>query len=221
MDLTFLGHAGFLIESEKGNFLIDPFITGNPVCKIKPQDLPKIDYIFVTHTHGDHLGDAVEISKKHKSELVVMNEFALYLGQKGIKAHGINFGSFDFPFGKARFVQASHSSSLTDGNHIVYTGNPFGVVLSLEKTIYHAGDTGLISDFFLLKNYNIDYALMPCGGNYTMDVEDFLIASNMVGAKKYIPMHYNTFGLVDQTKYMDKLKKDNIIIMNPSDKIKL
>ena len=219
MKLDFLGHAGFLIESDRGNFLIDPFMTGNPVCKTKIKDLPKIDYIFVTHTHGDHLGDSLEIAKKHGSELVVMNEFAVYLGQKGIKAHGINFGSFDFPFGKARFVQASHSSSLTEGKNIIYTGNPFGVVLHLEKTVYHAGDTGLISDFSLLKKYSIDYALMPCGGNFTMDVEDFLVAAEMVGAKKYIPMHYNTFGLVDQTGYMDRLKKDSIIIMNPGDKI--
>lgn len=219
MKITFIGHAGFLIESEKGNFLIDPFMSGNPVCKIKPKDLPKIDYIFVTHTHGDHVGDALDIQKTHKSELVVMNEYAVYLGMKGIKAHGINFGSFDFPFGKAHFVQASHSSSLVEGNNIIYTGNPFGVVLELEKTVYHAGDTGLISDFNLLKKYNIDCALMPCGGNFTMDVEDFLVAMDMVGAKKYIPMHYNTFGLVDQSKYMDKLKKDNIIIMNPCDKI--
>ncbi|MBQ0105364.1 MAG: metal-dependent hydrolase [Armatimonadetes bacterium] len=221
MYLTFLGHAAFLIESERGNFLIDPFITGNPVCRTKIGDLPKIDYIFVTHTHGDHLGDALDIAKKDNAELVVMNEFSVYLAQKGIKTHGINFGSFDFPFGKARFVQASHSSSLTDGNNIIYTGNPFGVVLHLEKVVYHAGDTGLISDFALLKDYDIDYALLPCGGNFTMDTEDFIRATGMIGAKKYIPMHYNTFGLVDQSRYEDMLKKDNIHVMHQGERIKM
>ena len=219
MNLTFLGHSGFLIESNKGNILIDPFMTGNPACSLKPNDLPKIDYIIVTHTHGDHVGDTLDIAKRNSALIIAMNEYAIYLNSKGIKAHGINFGSFEFPFGKARFVQASHSSSLMEKGQIIYTGNPFGVVFHLEKTIYHAGDTGLISDFNLLKRYDIDYALMPCGGNFTMDVEDFLVATEMVGAKKYIPMHYNTFGLVDQSKYMDKLKKDNIIIMNPGEKI--
>ena len=222
MKLTFIGHAGFLIESERGNFLIDPFITGNPACKITPNDLPKIDYIIVTHTHLDHVGDALNIAKRDNSLIIAMNEYAVYLNKKGIKAHGINFGSFEFPFGKARFVQASHSSSLEENGNIIYTGNPFGVVLHLEKTIYHAGDTGLISDFNLLKNYNIDYALMPCGGNFTMDVEDFLIATEMVGGKNYIPMHYNTFGLVDQSHKMDLLKsKENVIILTPGETLKI
>lgn len=216
MKITFLGHACFLIESVKGNIIIDPFMSNNHLCPIKVSELPKIDYIIVTHAHGDHFGDAEEIAKKNNALIITMNEFAIYLNSKGIKAHGINFGSFEFPFGKAHFVEASHSSSIVENGNIIYMGNPFGVVLELEKTIYHAGDTGLISDFNLLKRYNIDYAMLPCGGNFTMDIEDFIISMDMIGAKKYIPMHYNTFSLVKQD--INKLNnKDNVIILNPGE----
>lgn len=218
MKITFLGHACFLIESIKGNIIIDPFMTNNPKCNMKVSDLPKIDYIIVTHAHGDHFGDAEEIAKKNNALIITMNEFAIYLNSKGIKAHGINFGSFEFPFGKAHFVEASHSSSIVDNGQIIYMGSPFGVVLELDNIIYHAGDTGLIGDFSLLKRFNIDYAMLPCGGNFTMDIDDFLIAFGMIGAKKYIPMHYNTFPLVNQD--ISKLQnRDNIIILNPGESI--
>ena len=193
MKITFLGHAAVLININNFNIIIDPFITGNSSAKIKIDNLPKIDYILLTHGHGDHIGDTKEIAKKFDATVIAIPEICRFLGNE-LKTHGMNFGSRDFEFGKVKMVPASHSSG---GENNIYLGNPCGFVISSQgKKIYHAGDTGLIYDMNLLAKENLDLAMLPIGGNYTMDIDDAMEAANLINAKTILPIHYNTFELV-------------------------
>ncbi|MBO8161488.1 MAG: metal-dependent hydrolase [Thermosipho sp. (in: Bacteria)] len=195
MKITFLGHAVFLIEGQK-NLIIDPFITGNPAY---PGDfqLPNIDYILVTHGHGDHIGDTVELSKKFGSTVISNFEICNYLQSKGVnKVHPMHIGgSKEFEFGKLKMTPALHGSGIIDDGKIIYGGNPGGFLIKMEKSIYHAGDTGLTKDMELLKG--ADIAILPIGGNFVMDIEDAVRAVEMIQPKLVIPMHYNTWEIIN------------------------
>lgn len=193
--LTYHGHAVFEITYEKHSIIIDPFLNGNPLAKIKPEDV-KAGYIILTHAHGDHLGDAIEIAKKNNALVIAVNELANYAAEKKCKAHNMHIGGcYDFPFGKVKFTIAHHGSSTPDGR---YMGEPAGVVVTLGgKNIYHAGDTGLFLDMKLIGEMNsIDAALLPIGDNFTMGIDDAVKAAEFLNPKLAIPMHYNTFDLI-------------------------
>lgn len=217
MNYTYYGQSCFLLEAAGKKLLFDPFISGNPLAK--EIDITKIeaDYIFVSHGHGDHVADLVTVAKQTNATVVAMPEITGWVEAQGVKnIHSMNFGSVTFDFAKVRMVSALHSSSLPDGS---YAGNPAGFVLELEgKQIYFAGDTGLTVEMKILADlYRLDYAIMPIGGNYTMDVEDALIATSYIKCDNVIGVHYNTFPVIkiDTEEAIDKFKREHKTLLLP------
>ena len=191
MQIKYLGHSAFEIETNGKKILIDPFLTMYP-----DYDASGVVDIFVTHGHADHLGSAIEISQSTGARITAVFELANYCASKGARANGINLGGWiDFEWGKALAVPANHSSSTPEG---VYAGCPCGFVLEIEgKTIYHAGDTCLNSEMKIIGElYQPDVAMLPIGGYYTMDIEQAVIASEWLQVGTVIPMHYNTFDAI-------------------------
>ncbi len=197
MKYTYYGQSSFLLETETNTFLFDPFISQNPLAAAV--DLTKIeaDYILVSHGHGDHVGDLISLAKQTKATVIAIPEVIGWVMKQGIEnVHPMNFGKYTFDFGTVRMVWATHSAGLPDGS---YGGNPAGFVLELEdKQIYFAGDTGLTLEMKLLADlYNLDYAILPIGGNYTMDVDDAVIAADYINCSKIIGVHYDTFPVIE------------------------
>ncbi|MEK6759001.1 MAG: metal-dependent hydrolase [Deltaproteobacteria bacterium] len=196
MKVRFIGHSCFIVQSNNASMIIDPFIKGNPSAKIRPEDV-RVDAVLVTHGHSDHLGDAVEISKRNKAPIIGTFELVNYCISKGATGHQMHIGGgHDFPFGRVKLTIAHHGSSGED----MQSGAPCGFIIKMNgKTIYHAGDTGLFSDMKLIGETNpIDLALLPIGDNFTMGIEDAILAVGMLRPKRVIPMHYNTFDLIRQ-----------------------
>ena len=193
--ITYFGHAAFQVENGRAKILIDPFLNDNPLSPVKAKDVIA-DYIILSHGHGDHLGDALEIAKRTNSTIIAVNELANYCSEKGTRAHNMHIGgSYAFPFGRVKFTIAHHGSVAPDG---VYTGNPAGILLTLDgKNIYHAGDTGLFYDMKLIgESARLDAALLPIGDNFTMGIEDAVRAVELLKPKLTIPMHYNTWPVI-------------------------
>ncbi|MBU5265575.1 metal-dependent hydrolase [Virgibacillus proomii] len=201
MKVSYHGHSVVQVQTDTHQILIDPFISGNEACDLDT-DKVQPDYILLTHGHNDHVGDTITIAERTKATIVAPNELAVYLGTKGLQIHPMHIGGkHTFDFGTVKFTQAFHGSAFTeeDGS-TVYTGMPAGILLTIEgKTIYHAGDTGLFSDLKLIGEMNeIDLAFLPIGDNFTMGPEDALIAAKWVKAKTVVPIHYNTFPVIEQ-----------------------
>jgi len=194
--ITYLGHSAFLLEGRDGRIAIDPFLTGNPLARVKPEAI-RVDHILLTHGHGDHLGDALQIAEANGAVIIAPNELAIYCANQGAKTHAMHIGGARaFPFGRVKLTIAHHGSMAPDGT---YTGNPCGYLVSMEgKTLYHSGDTGLFLDMKLIGEMNrIDLALLPIGDNFTMGIEDAVKAAEFLQARLYVPMHYKTFDLID------------------------
>ncbi|MCD6367604.1 MAG: metal-dependent hydrolase [Candidatus Aenigmarchaeota archaeon] len=189
MKVKYLGHSCFLIE----DLLIDPFISGNPKATVRPEEI-KCKIICVTHDHSDHLGDAFEIARANDAVIVAIHEVAVLAQSKGLKAEGMNIGgSIEIGDWKIKMVEAKHSSD---------KGHPAGFILfnkKFNKTIYHAGDTGLFGDMKLIGDEGIDIALLPIGDRYTMGVDDAVKAVNLIRPKIAVPMHYGTFPVLTGT----------------------
>ena len=223
--ILYLGHATFVIINDFGNIAIDPFFTGNPLNPMKVEDC-KAKYILVTHGHGDHLGDTVEIAKHNDSTVVAIYEVANFLGKKGVKnLVPMNIGgTVKFDKFSVKMVQAIHSSSIEVEGDLIYGGNPAGFVVKLEDlTIYHAGDTALFSDMSLIgSQFSLDFAFLPVGGHFTMDIDDALMAVKMLHPKYVIPMHYNTWDIIktDVKKFkemVDKETRSKCLILQPGE----
>ena len=197
MKLTFYGHATFSLDVQGKKILFDPFFTGNPAANGVTADSIEADFIFVSHGHADHTSDLVNIAKRTGATCVAAAEIASWLHKQGIEnALPMNYGGYiNFPFGKARGVNAIHSSSFHDGT---YAGNPLGFVFSTpEGDFYYSGDTGLTMDMQLIPLWaNLSFAILPIGGHFTMDVADALYASDFVKTNKVVGVHYDTFGYI-------------------------
>lgn len=196
MKITFYGHASLGIELGGKHILVDPFISGNPLASHIDSNTLKADYILLTHAHGDHILDAEAIAKRTGAVIVSNAEIAGYFAQRELNAHPMNHGgSWQFDFGKVKYVNAIHSSSFPDGSN---GGNPGGFVIEGEhKNIYIAGDTALTMDMKLIPmRTKLDLAILPIGDNFTMDVEDAIIASDFIECDKILGYHFDTFGYI-------------------------
>jgi L-ascorbate metabolism protein UlaG (beta-lactamase superfamily) len=197
MKITFYGHASLGVEVSGKYILVDPYISENPKAAHIDINTLKADYILVTHAHGDHILDVEAIAKRTNAVIVSNAEIAGHYAQKGFKSHPMNHGgSWNFDFGKLKYVNAIHSSSFPDGS---YGGNPGGFVIEGEhKNIYIAGDTALTMDMKLIPmRIKLDLAILPIGDNFTMDVDDAIIASDFVDCDKILGYHYDTFGYIE------------------------
>lgn len=197
MNITFLGHASFSIQFDDIHIIVDPFITGNPLAKDIDINSLKADYILITHAHQDHILDVEAIAKNTGATVISNYEIVTYFEKLGIEGHPMNHGgSWTFDLGKITYTNAVHSSSFPDGT---YGGNPGGFLIEGEhKNIYIAGDTALTYDMKLIPlRTKLDVAILPIGDNFTMDVEDAIIASDFVECDKIIGCHYDTFGYIE------------------------
>ncbi len=198
MQITFLGHACLQIQIDDFSILVDPFITANEKAK-GLVDINSLhpDYILITHAHQDHILDVESIAKESKPTIVSNYEIATHYQKKGFTAHPMNHGGgWEFEFGYVKYTNAIHTSSFPDGS---YGGQPGGFILKTgDKTIYIAGDTALSMDMKLIPiQYNLDLAVLPIGDNFTMGVEDAVIAADFLSCSRILGYHYDTFGYIE------------------------
>ena len=197
MKITFLGHASLQIEIGDIVLLVDPFISGNPKASHIHIDNLKADYILITHAHQDHILDVEHIAKNTEAIIISNFEIVSHYQDLGIEGHPMNHGgSWEFDFGRIKYVNAIHTSSFPDGS---YGGQPGGFVIEGEhKNIYIAGDTALTYDMKLIPlQTKLDLAILPIGDNFTMGIEDAIIASDFVECDKILGYHFDTFGYIE------------------------
>jgi L-ascorbate metabolism protein UlaG (beta-lactamase superfamily) len=197
--ITWLGHATVLVTTGKGtNILIDPFIAQNPKYP-KEFVLPaRIDYILLTHGHGDHISDVVPVASAHGSKVVAIYELADYVGGKGVAdTIGMNVGgTVQLDDVAATMVEAKHSAAAQDENGTHYVGVAAGYVLTISDgpVLYHAGDTAVFSDMNLIRElYRPNVAMLPIGGHFTMGPREAALAVRFLRPEVVLPLHFGTF----------------------------
>ena len=224
--MQFLGHSSFYVEGSGIRALIDPFLSGNPQATESAEKISELkpNYIFLTHAHQDHIGDAISIAKKTGASVFATNELANYLQGKGLNTVGMHVGGRKrFDFGSVKLTAAFHGSSVFEENALVCSDTPCGFLIEVDgKKIYHSGDTGLTVEMTLLEEEKVDLALLPIGGFYTMDIRDAVRAVGFIKPQKVIPMHYNTFPPIEADPLEFKRLLDGkaeAVILKPGEKI--
>jgi L-ascorbate metabolism protein UlaG (beta-lactamase superfamily) len=197
--ITWLGHATFHIETPSGkSILIDPWVMNNPACPKDKQSFKKIDLMLCTHGHGDHIGDAVELTKKHDPKIVGVYELCMWLKKKGARQiQPMNKGGSQSVEGvRVTMVHADHSCGIEDDGQIIYGGEACGFVIELEGgvKIYHAGDTNVFGDMQIIRElYAPELVMLPIGDLFTMSPKEAAYACKLLQSKYVIPMHFDTF----------------------------
>lgn len=216
--VTWFGHAAFKIEIANRIVLVDPWLSGNPTSPVKASEITKADIVYVTHDHGDHLGDAIDICKRTGATFVANIELGDFAKENGVKnVEGLNIGgSVEVKGIRLLITQALHTDS---------RGAPTGVIVEGEgKRVYHAGDTGLFGDMSLIGElYKPDLALIPIGGYYTMGAKEAAEAVKMLKPKAVIPIHYKTFPVLAQSAdefvkiVKEKVPKVKVVTLKPGE----
>ena len=220
MKVKFLGHACFQFDDGQYKVLVDPFLTGNPAAAQSAEEV-EADYIFVTHGHGDHIGDAIAIAKRTGAVICTTVDLA----EAAMQGTGLEIvtgnigGTISFPFGTAKYFQAFHGSGAAG---TVSCGFIFGIG---GRKIYHAGDTGLTMDMQLLQDEELDAALLPIGDFYTMGPKDAVRSAQMIQPKVVIPMHYSTFDHIrqDPEQFVRALEEKGLegIVLKPGEAVEI
>lgn len=225
VSVTWYSHACLLIETDGTRLLVDPFFSGNPLAPVSA-DAVEADFIFVSHGHGDHVGDTVAIAKRTGATVVANFEIVNWLAAQGIdNSHPQHIGGgFDYPWGRVKLTIAHHGSALPDGS---YGGNPCGFLFSIQgRSIYHACDTGLFYDMKLIGEAGIDLAVLPIGDNFTMGPDDGLRAVQLIQPKQVLPIHYDTFDVIkqDPAAWKSRVEKETgtqVALLKPGDRLEL
>lgn len=223
INIQWIAHSAFLLDIDGHSVLIDPFITGNPLATIDPDSLSP-ETILLSHAHGDHLGDTVNIAKSSGAEVITNFEVSNYLTEQEVEnVQGLNpGGTVDLGYMSVKFTRAYHSSSFPDGR---YGGVPCGFIITAaesDKTLYFAGDTALFSDMQLIGDHGIDLAFLPIGDYFTMGPADSLKAIEWLRPSIVLPMHYNTFPPISQSasdwaEDVNRVTDATPIVLDPGD----
>ena len=219
--LTFYGQSTFVLAHGETRLIIDPWLTGNPWKVAKAEDI-HVQYILVSHAHGDHIGDTAGIAKRTGAKVISTSEITRMLAGQGVtNVHPMSIGGkWNFEFGWVKVTNAIHGSGVAGGQAAGFIINFYG------KVIYFAGDTALFGDMAYIGKANLDFALLPIGDNYTMGPEDATEAVGLLRPKKVIPIHYNTNPLTKQNpqdfkKMVESRYSIPVLIMNPGASITL
>jgi L-ascorbate metabolism protein UlaG (beta-lactamase superfamily) len=220
MDIRFLGHAAFALSEGDTTVLIDPFLSGNPKAAASADEIDATT-ILLTHGHGDHLGDTVDIAARTGAPVVAIVELANELGEEGVDVRDPNLGgTVKFDWGWVKLVPAWHTSTTPKGT----VNTPAGLLINFQDTIvYHLGDTCLFSDLELVgRHHPIDIALMCIGGHYTMDRTDAVDAAGLVKAKTVIPCHFNTFPPIETDAQafksdVESATQSKVVVLEPGE----
>jgi L-ascorbate metabolism protein UlaG (beta-lactamase superfamily) len=223
--LTWYSHACVLIQTGGTSLLVDPFLSGNPLAPIEVGQVPA-DFIFVSHGHGDHLGDTVEIAQRTGATVISNFEIHNWLVSQGLQnLHPQHIGGgFNHPWGRVKLTIAQHGSGLPDGS---YGGNPCGFLFYIEdRKIYHACDTGLFYDMKLIGEEGIDLAILPIGDNFTMGPDDALRAVKLISPRQALPIHYDTFDVIKQDpaawkKRVEAETSTRVTVLKPGESLQL